>query len=296
MSKMIRRTTTRSSASLAQSTSRSATTEPSRVVLPKSIAARSGRTAMRQARYIAEDIRAMIIRDSLSPGDRLPGEKDLMATYGSARATVREALAILESHGLVEVTPGKNGGVSLADIPTDTVLQGLQTYLYFRNLTWQHIYDARESIEPEIARSSCESLTPDVLQSLEHTVELCRAGLRGELDRRAHKNAEIDFHEIIARHCPNPLLRFVGLFLCRAEREMIEDLLTFDDEDSSLKVIREHEELIEMFRRGDVEHVHSLMHRHLLGMAESIESRREKRNGGAHHEPPVKRQKAKATR
>lgn len=134
---------------------------------------------MRQARYIAEDIRAMIIRDSLRPGDRLPSEKDLMATYGSARATVREALAILESHGLVEVTPGKNGGVSLANIPTDTVLQGLQTYLYFRNLTWQHIYDARESIEPEIARSSCDSVTPDVLQSLEHTVELCRGGLRG---------------------------------------------------------------------------------------------------------------------
>lgn len=77
---------------------------------------------------------------------------------------------------------------------------------------------------------------------------------------------------------------------------MIEDLLTFDDEDSSLKVIREHEELIEMFRLGEVEHVHTLMRRHLHGMAESIESRREKRNGTAHHQPPVKRQKAKATR
>jgi len=52
-------------------------------------------------RQIAEQLRASIRSGELKPGDQLPSEADLMDHYGSARMTVRQALAQLKSEGLI---------------------------------------------------------------------------------------------------------------------------------------------------------------------------------------------------
>jgi GntR family transcriptional regulator len=60
------------------------------------------------ARYkrLAALLRARIISGELSVGQRLPSEKDLKDQYGMARETIRKAVALLRSEGLVEVRQG----------------------------------------------------------------------------------------------------------------------------------------------------------------------------------------------
>ncbi|WP_411144938.1 GntR family transcriptional regulator [Streptomyces sp. x-80] len=62
----------------------------------------------RQPKYqvIASDLKAAIEAGDYSPGDRLPGENDLMATYEVARMTARQAIGVLQSEGLVEARKG----------------------------------------------------------------------------------------------------------------------------------------------------------------------------------------------
>lgn len=60
-----------------------------------------------QYRRIATDLRNAIERGDLAPGDLLPSEASLVATYGVSRGTARQALAELESVGLVESVHGK---------------------------------------------------------------------------------------------------------------------------------------------------------------------------------------------
>lgn len=50
---------------------------------------------------IADDIRAQIDASKLSPGDKLPTEGELTEQYDAARATVRQALSLLTSEGLI---------------------------------------------------------------------------------------------------------------------------------------------------------------------------------------------------
>jgi GntR family transcriptional regulator len=57
-------------------------------------------------RQIAEDLKTRIERGSIAQGAKLPTESDLRVGYGAARNTVREAVKLLASRGLVETRPG----------------------------------------------------------------------------------------------------------------------------------------------------------------------------------------------
>jgi DNA-binding GntR family transcriptional regulator len=63
-----------------------------------------GRPAYQQ---IADDIRSRILDGTLSEGDKLPSEAELMSDYGVSRIVVRMAVEILESEGLVTKRQGK---------------------------------------------------------------------------------------------------------------------------------------------------------------------------------------------
>ncbi|MFF5972301.1 GntR family transcriptional regulator [Streptomyces sp. NPDC012769] len=55
---------------------------------------------------IADELRTAIQSGTFAPGDRLPGENDLMATYDVARMTARQALSVLRNEGLAEARKG----------------------------------------------------------------------------------------------------------------------------------------------------------------------------------------------
>ncbi|MFD4377794.1 GntR family transcriptional regulator [Streptomyces sp. NPDC058486] len=55
---------------------------------------------------IADELRSAIQSGAFAPGDRLPGENDLMSTYEVARMTARQALAVLRGEGLTEARKG----------------------------------------------------------------------------------------------------------------------------------------------------------------------------------------------
>ncbi|MFE1771784.1 GntR family transcriptional regulator [Streptomyces sp. NPDC059008] len=55
---------------------------------------------------IAEALKQAIASGAYQPGDRLPGENDLMAEHGVARMTARQALGVLRSEGLAESRKG----------------------------------------------------------------------------------------------------------------------------------------------------------------------------------------------
>ncbi|MEV5504879.1 GntR family transcriptional regulator [Streptomyces orinoci] len=55
---------------------------------------------------IAADLRHAVQAGEYRPGDRLPGENDLMAAYQVARMTARQALGVLQSEGIAEARKG----------------------------------------------------------------------------------------------------------------------------------------------------------------------------------------------
>lgn len=75
----------------------------------------SGGDTGRQPKYqrIAAQLRAAVEAGEYGPGERLPGENDLMAEHGVARMTARQALGVLQTEGIAEARKG--AGVFVRD-------------------------------------------------------------------------------------------------------------------------------------------------------------------------------------
>ncbi len=58
-------------------------------------------------RQIAEDLRERIEAEDLRPGEQLPTEQELRENYGASRNTIRDAIKLLTTRGLVETRSGQ---------------------------------------------------------------------------------------------------------------------------------------------------------------------------------------------
>jgi GntR family transcriptional regulator len=66
-------------------------------------------------KQIADRLRAAIQRGELAPGNRLPSEQELIDAHGVARGTIRQAVSLLRSEGLVRTEHGR--GTFVRDAP-----------------------------------------------------------------------------------------------------------------------------------------------------------------------------------
>src|SRR4051795_3684976 len=62
-------------------------------------------------KQIADRLRAAIVAGELAPGARLPSEQELIDTLGVARGTIRQAMNLLRSEGLVRTEHGRGSFV-----------------------------------------------------------------------------------------------------------------------------------------------------------------------------------------
>ncbi len=65
-------------------------------------------------RQIADIMRGQITSGDLAPGEQLPSERALMDSFGASRGTVRQAVSLLKSEGLIEVEHGRGAYVRTA--------------------------------------------------------------------------------------------------------------------------------------------------------------------------------------
>src|SRR5260370_26853255 len=57
--------------------------------------------------HIADDLREQVLQQRLRPGERVPSEKSLMQTYDASRQTVRKAISVLKTEGLLDAAQGQ---------------------------------------------------------------------------------------------------------------------------------------------------------------------------------------------
>src|SRR5690625_2577676 len=106
---------------------------------------------LKRSDMIVEEVRRWIVVEGLKAGDSLPKERELIELLECSRGTVREALKVLESQGLIEISPGAKGGARVASVSYETTSRFLRNYLYFQPLTWAQVYRVREKLEPMLA-------------------------------------------------------------------------------------------------------------------------------------------------
>lgn len=108
---------------------------------------------MTQKTYVivADQLRRQILSGELAEGDRLPVEEELTAQFGVARTTLREALRVLESQGLIAIRRGRTGGPIVTHPDLGPISLALAASLQLQGSSVGELDEARRLIEPQIA-------------------------------------------------------------------------------------------------------------------------------------------------
>ncbi|WP_428926891.1 FadR/GntR family transcriptional regulator [Marinibacterium sp. SX1] len=162
---------------------------------------------------VAEEIKDWVVEQGLMPGDRLPGETELMARFSMAKGTIREAMRILEAQGLIKTRTGPGGGSFVHEVSRGRARALLGNYFYFKDLTIGDIYQLRRALEPELAATLAGRLPEEVLQALEENITQYDAPARTLDEERAQHVASLRFHAILAEQADNSLLSFIIDFM-----------------------------------------------------------------------------------
>jgi GntR family transcriptional repressor for pyruvate dehydrogenase complex len=124
---------------------------------------------------VAERILQLVAELALSPGDRMPTEKDLAAQLGASRTMVREAVKILSATGRVSAQKGR--GLYVAD--GESRLGATRFGGFFLPTNLDHIFmlfEFRRLQEAEASRLAATRASPSELRVIETAVQTCRHG------------------------------------------------------------------------------------------------------------------------
>ncbi len=162
---------------------------------------------------IVEQIRDAVLSGRLKPGDRVASEKELIVQFGVSKATMREALRVLEAMGLVELRKGIQGGVFIAEVDMKTTIHSIMNFLHFKAVSIHDITMLRFILEPSVAYMAAARLTVGDTQRLEQMIEV------GE-DNEAEITKDIGFHRYLARLSDNPILILIMDFIDNLLRDL----------------------------------------------------------------------------
>lgn len=213
----------------------------------------------RISEIIVEQIRVLMRQGQLKPGDRLPPERDLCERFGVSRVTVREALRMLESSGLVQIRVGARGGAFVTAPSSDRVGEGLTDMLTLSAISAADVTEVRTILEVGIVPIVCERATEQDLADLEEICERSEAALRtGEYSVRY----SLEFHTRVAEATHNPAVVMLVESFRDAIHMSLEQAREVAPEMGDLGT-REHERFIEAVRRRDPDAATKIMRKHL---------------------------------
>jgi DNA-binding FadR family transcriptional regulator len=157
------------------------------------------KTAILVAQRIVDEI---VDRD-LQPGSPLLSEAAMLPRYEVARGTLREALRILETYGLITIKTGPKGGPVVADAGSRPLASVIALVLQMSRTSFRSIVDARLQLEPLLAREAADRRESSDLEALHESIEEMRASIEdgGEFLNQNHV-----FHSAVARAAKNPVL------------------------------------------------------------------------------------------
>ena len=108
---------------------------------------------------IAARLIALITERQLKAGDRLPPERELAATMGVSRSSLREALRALAMLGVAEMRHGD--GTYLTALDPEALMRPVGLVLALSDAGLEELFEARKLVEPGLAALAAERISDE---------------------------------------------------------------------------------------------------------------------------------------
>ena len=196
-----------------------------RAELPSATPADADELPGDRADKVSEIIARQIVRDIASqcypPGTMLPPEAVMLERFQVGRASLREALRIVEVYGLITIKPGPGGGPVVQDVTARQFARASTFYFHLHGATFRDLLEARRAVEPMMARLAASHADSEAIERLKVEVGDTRQAYEGGNlpEWRQHTS---EFHALVASASGNHILDFFGLSLKELYSERLE--------------------------------------------------------------------------
>lgn len=221
---------------------------------------------MRPREQVEVQLREAIVSSTFKPGDRLPSEAELAREFQVSRSTVREALRVLASEGLISKVPGASGGSFVEAIDHESLgsqlSQSMETILKLGSVTFDEISKVREMLEIPAARLAAEHRSEEDLARLQEVIDRERGV---PVKDPQVPDLDISFHSLVAAASENRVLSSFIAALHRATRPV--HYLHLGPE-AGRTTVRQHAAIVEAIAAGDAPGAAEAMATHLSYLRE----------------------------
>lgn len=157
---------------------------------------------------IVDQIERAIVSGDIPVGDQLASERDLMGQFGVSRPTVREALRVLQSMGLLESRPGTRGGPVVLAPSSANLTRSFRAMVGTDVLSVAELVEYRVVLEGSASRLAAIRHTPEQLERMRAAVD--RMSAEAAANAPTFTDADLEFHEAIWAASGNTVLRLSG--------------------------------------------------------------------------------------
>ncbi|GHJ42604.1 FadR/GntR family transcriptional regulator [Streptomyces sp. TS71-3] len=215
---------------------------------------------------IVDQVRTLIHEGKLSPGDRLPPEREMCERFGVSRVTVREALRVLEAGGLVEIRVGAHGGAFVTQPTSDRVGASIVDLLTLSSVTATEVTEVRLVLEVGIIPNLCAHADEADIAALTSICDRQEAALAsGEYD----VSLSAEFHTRLAAATHNTAFE---MLVRSFHGPLLMSLRTAKSTAPEMghRGLEEHRAILAAIKSGDAESGARIMREHLTRTADRL--------------------------
>ena len=216
---------------------------------------------------IADDILYMInVEKRFKDTGRLPNENDFAKELNVNRATLREAIRILATNGVLEIRRGVGTFIKEYSAEKAEKLTGVSAFTD-NNVDISDLYEMRIVIEPEAAFYATERATETEMKNMLHYGQVLEQKL---IDNSERALEEQNFHKAIAKATHNMYMNK----LIPALLQVIYIAVKVTQNNSELRVetIRDHRLIMDFMSQRDAEGAKTAMRLHMLHAVRLMEN------------------------
>ena len=220
---------------------------------------------LKVAERVAAELRREIVTGNLRPGDRLHPERLLQEQFSISRPTLREALRMLESESLIEVTRGQLGGARVTRLDPSVLARQVGMCLQIEGVTLQDVWQCRMVIEPAAAALLAGSSNQAAIEEMEQNIRDADAAIA---DYVMSAELTAKFSHILTDYCGNKTLHILS--------KLIQDIADRQHVDIAVKTytrqgvdrmrkwnVRGREKMVEIIKSGDGAAAEAFWRKHL---------------------------------
>jgi len=200
---------------------------------------------------IVEQVEEALARGDLKPGQRLPSERDLVTQFQVSRSTVREALRVLESNGVIRSRPGDPHGPEVLAFSNGSLAKQMTRLARIEQLSLAELVAFRMILDGSANLIAAQLRSQGELLEMESTIDDMRAAI--EVSYEAFGEADVAFHDAVARASRNTLIQVCNEVVRGVVLSLISDKISRSRNSKALmrQSLAHHTEVLDAVRAGD---------------------------------------------